>query len=224
MVDFSYGEVERALAATHGIRDAVRQTGFRSMLSNLQKLGALGVQARVGRGAALRYGPTELHRLILTLEFCELGIPPATAVGLVDRYWESKLKAICRDAERNNPAIRGGQPPEPDDDIVVHLGGISLRTGLLRGEQFPGVPNINRCKLSELPYYIEQWMRMTPDDPVPPRALVVNLSARLRGFHRALADAHMNELHAEHRAALATEQVQPKARPPKTKGRSKAHR
>jgi len=196
MVDFSYGEVERALAATHGIRDAVRQTGFRSMLSNLQKLGALGAQARVGRGA----------------------------VGLVDRYWESKLKAICRDAERNNPAIRGGQPPEPDDDIVVHLGGVSLRTGLLRGEQFPGVPNINRCKLSELPYYIEQWMRMTPDDPVPPRALVVNLSARLRGFHRALADAHMNELHAEHRAALATEQVQPKARPPKTKGRSKAHR
>jgi hypothetical protein len=160
------------------------------MLSNLQKLGALGAQARVGRGAALRYGPTELHRLVLTLEFCELGIPPATAVGLVNQYWESKLKAICRDAERNNPAMRGGEPIKLGDDIVVHLGGISLRTGLLRGEQFPGVPNINRCKLRELPGYIEQWMMMTPDDPVPPRALVVNLSARLRRFHAALAVAH----------------------------------
>jgi hypothetical protein len=38
MVDFSYGEIERALAVTHGIRDAVRHSGFRSMLSNLQKL------------------------------------------------------------------------------------------------------------------------------------------------------------------------------------------
>lgn len=160
------------------------------MLSNLQKLGALGAEARVGRGSALRYGPTELHRLILTLEFCEFGVPPATAVGLVNRYWESKLKAICRDAERNNPAIRGGQPIKPADDIVVHLGGFSLRTGLLRGERFPGVPNVNRCKLSELPGYIEAWMMMTPDDPVPPRALIVNLSAQLRRFHDALADAH----------------------------------
>jgi hypothetical protein len=224
MFEISYGAVERAFAATHDISDTVRQAGFRSMLSNLQKLGALGAQARVGRGAALKYGPTELHRLLLTLEFCELGIPPATAVALVETYWESKLNAICRDAERNNPAVRGGEPIDPANDIVVHLGGISLRTGLLRGERFPGVPNINRCKLSQLPYYIEQWMRMTPDDPVPPRALVVNLSARLRSFHCALADAHMDELRAEHRAALATEKVQPQAHPPKTKGRSKAHR
>ena len=137
MFEISYGAVERAFAATHGISDAVRQAGFRSMLSNLQKLGALGAQARVGRGAALKYGPTELHRLLLALEFCELGIPPATAVALVETYWESKLKAICRDAERNNPAVRGGEPIDPADDIVVHLGGISLRTGLLRGERFP---------------------------------------------------------------------------------------
>jgi hypothetical protein len=224
MVDFPYRQVEKALATTHGISDAVRQAGFRSMLSNLQKLGALGAKARVGRGAALRYGPTELHRLVLTLEFCELGIPPATAVGLVNRYWESKLKAICRDAERNNPAIRGGEAIDPADDIVVHLGGIRLRTGLLRGERFPAVPNINRCKLSELPRYIEQWMMMTPDDPAPPRALVVNFSARLRSFHRALADAHMDELRAEHRAALATEQMRPKARSRKIKSQSKAHR
>ena len=158
---------------------------------------------KVGRGAALKYGPTELHRLLLALEFCELGIPPATAVALVETYWESKLKAICRDAERNNPAVRGGEPIDPADDIVVHLGGISLRTGLLRGERFPGVPNINRCRLRDLPRYIVQWMKMDPDDnpaDLPPRALVVNLSARLRSFHRGLAAANLIELRAERAA------------------------
>ena len=200
MVEISYGAVERALAVSYRIPDDVRQAGFRSMLSNLQKLGALGAQARVGRGAALKYGPTELHRLILTLEFCELGIPPATAVSLVDTYWDSKLKAIMGAAEWG---ILHEEPP--GNDVIIHLGGVSLRTGSLRGEEFPGVPNINRCKLSGLPDTIKRWMAMNRDDLVPPRALIVNLSARLRDFHTALADAHMDELRAERRAALAGE-------------------
>jgi hypothetical protein len=206
MFEISYGAVERALAVAHNVPDAVRQAGFRSMLSNLQKLGALGAQARVGRGAALKYTPTELHRLVLTLEFCELGIPPATAVSLVNTYWESKLKAIIGAAERG---VVHEEPP--GNDVIIHLGGVSLRTGSLRGEQFPGVPNLNQCKFSELPSYIKQWMAMKPSDPVPPRALVVNLSARLRTFHSALADAYMDELRAERRATLAGEQPRPKA-------------
>lgn len=188
MFETSYGPIERALATTHGISDAVRQAGFRSMLSNLQKLGALGARARVGRGAALKYGPTELHRLILTLEFCELGIPPATAVALVDTYWQPKLKEIIADAER----VVGRKEPS-SNDVIIHLGGVSLRTGALKGERFPGVPNINRCKLSELPKYIAQWMAMTPNDPVPPRALVLNLSARLRAFHAEFAKSYLDD-------------------------------
>lgn len=188
MFETSYGPIERALATTHGISDAVRQAGFRSMLSNLQKLGALGARARVGRGAALKYGPTELHRLILTLEFCELGIPPATAVALVDTYWQPKLKEIIADAER----VVGRKEPS-SNDVIIHLGGVSLRTGPLKGERFPGVPNINRCKLSELPKYIAQWMAMTPNDPVPPRALVLNLSARLRAFHAEFAKSYLDD-------------------------------
>jgi hypothetical protein len=207
MFEIPYGAVERALAVAHNVPDAVRQAGFRSMLSNLQKLGALGAQARVGRGAALKYTPTELHRLVLTLEFCELGIPPATAVSLVNTYWESKLKAIIGAAERG---VVHEEPP--GNDVIIHLGGVSLRTGSLRGERFPGVPNINQCKFSELPSYIKQWMAMTPSDPVPPRALVVNLSARLRTFHSALADAYMDELRAERPATLPGEQPRPKAR------------
>jgi hypothetical protein len=205
-LEISYGAVERALAVAHNVPDAVRQAGFRSMLSNLQKLGALGAQARVGRGAALKYTPTELHRLVLTLEFCELGIPPAMAVSLVNTYWESKLKAIIGAAERG---VVHEEPP--GNDVIIHLGGVSLRTGSLRGEQFPGVPNLNQCKFSELPSYIKQWMAMKPSDPVPPRALVVNLSARLRTFHSALADAYMDELRAERRATLSGERPRPRA-------------
>jgi hypothetical protein len=207
MFEISYGAVERALAAAHNVPDTVRQAGFRSMLSNLQKLGALGAQARVGRGAALKYTPTELHRLVLTLEFCELGIPPATAVSLVNTYFEAKLTAIIDKAERG---VVHEEPP--GNDVIIHLGGVSLRTGSLRGERFPGVPNINHCKLSELPRYITQWMAMTPNDRVPPRALVVNLSARLRTFHSALADANMDELLAERRATLSGQRPRPKAR------------
>jgi hypothetical protein len=200
----SYGTVERALAASHGISETVREAGFRSMLNNLQKLGALGEKARVGRGSPLVYTPGEVHRLIFTLELCELGVPPATAVGLVDSYWDSKLKTICSDAERNNPAARGGEPIDPGDDIVVHLGGVSLRTGSLKGARSPSIPNVNSCKLRDLPRHIGQWMGMDPDQnpaDLPPRALVLNLSARLRSFHRGLAAANLVELGAEREAA-----------------------
>jgi hypothetical protein len=173
------------------------------MLSNLQKLGVLGEAARVGRGAPLAYTPTELHRLVVGLELCELGLPPATAVALVGTYWDSKLKKICDEAERNNPAVHGGQPIDPGDDTIIYLGGVSLRTGSLKGARSPSIPNINTCKLRELPTHIVTWMEMDPDDnpaDLPPRALLLNLSARLRAFHRGLAAAHMIELQSERAA------------------------
>ena len=48
-----------------------------------------------------------------------------------------------------------------------------------------------------------EWMKMDPDNnpaDLPPRALVLNLSARLRAFHRGLAAAHMIELRGERTA------------------------
>jgi len=202
-LEFTYGTVERAVAWSHGVPETSRKAGFRSMLNNLQKLGVLGEAARVGRGAPLTYTATELHRLFLGLELCELGLPPATAVGLVATYWDSKFDKICHEAEKNNPAARGGQPIDPGDDTVIHLGGVALRTGSLKGARSPTIPNINSCKLRELPTKIVEWMKMDPDDnpaDLPPRALVLNFSARLRAFQRGLAAAHMIELRAEHTA------------------------
>jgi hypothetical protein len=197
---FSYGVVERALATSYGIPEAAREAGFRSMLNNLQKLGVLGEAARVGRGSPLVYTPVELHRLIVAIELCELGVPPATVAALIANYWESKLNTICLDAERNNAGVRGGKPIDPGDDVLVYLGGVSLRTGSLKGAWSPSIPNINRCKLRDLPLHMVQWMKMDPEDnpaDLPPRALVVNLSARLRTFHAALLRPHMDELRAE---------------------------
>jgi hypothetical protein len=202
-LQFPYRVVERALATSYGIPEAARDSGFRSMLNNLQKLGVLGEAARVGRGAPLVYTPLELHRLVVAIELCELGVPPATTAALIANYWESHLNAICRDAERNNPAVRGGERIDPGDDVLLYLGGVSLRTGSLKGARSPTIPNINSCKLRDLKLHMVQWMTMDPDanaTDLPPRALVVNLSARLRAFHAAFNRPYMDELRAEHAA------------------------
>jgi hypothetical protein len=189
-LQFPYGVVERALATSHSIPEAVRTTTFRGMIGHLQKLGVLGEDARVGRGTPLVYSPTEMHRFIVAIELCELGVPPATVVALIASYWE-KLESICARAELNNPALHGGEPIDPDDDVVLFLGGLGLRTGPLRGERSPAIPNIDHCKLRDLPRHMAQWLRTDSDDAA--RGLVVNLSARLRSFHAALLGPWMEE-------------------------------
>ena len=87
-----------------------------------------------------------------------------------------------------------------------------MRTDSLRGEKGPVVPIIERCALDDLPAAMKQWMTTTPDDPAPPRALIANLSARLRDFHNALADENLAEALGERRAALAGKEPLPKAR------------
>jgi hypothetical protein len=121
----------------------------------------------------------------------------ATAVALITAYWDSKLKAICTAAGRNMPAVRGSKPIDPADDVILYLGGVALRTGSLKGTRSPTIPNINHCPLSKLPNHITQWMKVGDDQvpmALPPRALVVNLSARLRAFHDALSSTYMEEL------------------------------
>jgi hypothetical protein len=205
---FSYGVIEKALAVAYGIPEERRPGGFRSALNNLQRLGALGPNSHIGRGAALVYTHTEYNRLILTLEFCEFGIPPATAVALVTGYWESNLKAIIGAAQ--DPI--GILPDRPEgDDVILCVRGIALRTAGLRGEAGPVVPNIDRCALAELPTAAKQWMAGTPGDPSPPRAMIANLSARCRAFHTALGVEFLAEATEERRAALVGKQL-PKTR------------
>lgn len=197
-LEFPYGVVEKALARAYGISDAVRPRGFRSALSNLQKHGVLGPRSRVGRGANLAYTPNEMHRLVLALELCEMGVPPATAAAVIEIYWGNRLKPIVDAAAR--PI--GLDPEEPEgNDVVLYFGGVALRTGSLRGEKGPVMPIIDRCSLDELPVAMKRWMAGAPNDPAP-RGLVVNVSARLRVFHSALADANLADALDERAAAL----------------------
>jgi hypothetical protein len=81
------------------------------------------------------------------------------------------------------------------DDVILHMGGVHLM-----GDGWSdAVPNVNSCTLSELSNNMLLWMSIKPDDPsrLPPRAIVTNLSMRLRAFHIALGPAYMDELRAE---------------------------
>ena len=195
-VSDEYGAVVRALAAAFRIPDAVCKTSFRSAFANLQKLGMLGPAARVGRGSPLTYTAEEIQRAVFVLELNEVGIPPATAVNILAAYWELKIKKI---AEQAGEGIGIDPPPPFKDDTIVYIGGVSLRSGAWsapKGARVPGVPNINACRLHELPAHMDGWMLMADADP-PSRVILFNLSSRLRAFHAALVGVRVAERHPD---------------------------
>ena len=194
MFETSYGHVEAALVRAYGVTDKT-VGAFRGRLGNLQKQGLLGPKNMPGRGAALRYGPDQFHRLIFACELFECGIGPATVLGLVLSVWENRIAAIFKKAEHAAQKQDHAGP----DDVVMHFGGISLMTASWSDV----VPNINSCTLTKLPDRIRMWMEMGIGDRLPARALTVNLSSRLRAFHTALADLHMVEIAAEKKRGKA---------------------
>jgi hypothetical protein len=185
-----FGAVEAALVQTYRI-PAKAVGAFRSRLGALQKQGLFGAKHMPGKGVALGYGPDQFWRLIFVCELFEFGIAPAVVLRLVKSLWERRLRKIFMDAE---DAVVKHEDAGPDD-IIMHLGGAHL---MLDGWS-DAVPNVNSCPLSKLSDNMLMWMSMRPDDPsgLPPRALVTNLSMRLRAFHTALGPAYMDELRAE---------------------------
>jgi hypothetical protein len=183
MFECGYGAVEAALVQTYRI-PAKAVGAFRSRLGALQKAGLFGVKNQPGKGVALRYGPDQFHRLVFVCELFEFGIAPAVVLSLVESLWERRLRKIFRDAED----VVANEHAKPGDDIILYVGGVHL---MLDGWS-DAVPNVNSCPLSKLPDHMAMWMSMRPDDPsgLPPRALVTNLSMRLRAFHAALVAAH----------------------------------
>jgi hypothetical protein len=190
MFDCGYGAVEGALARSYCIPKAARGA-FRGRLGALQKQGLFGARNMPGKGVALRYGPDQFHRLVLACEMLEFGVAPSVVISLVKSLWERRLRKIFRDAE---DAVVRHEDAGPDD-VILHIGGVHLM-----GDGWSdAVPNINACPLGKLPDHMAMWMSMRPDDPsgLPPRALVTNLSMRLRAFHIALGASYMDELRAE---------------------------
>jgi hypothetical protein len=183
MFETSYGHVEAALVQTYRVPNKA-VAAFRGRLGNLQKQGLLGAKNMPGRGAPLRYGPDQFHRLVLALELSELGVSPATILSLIEWMWDRTLAPIFKKAER--AAERDAGP----GDVILNMGGVKLMTDAWSD----AVPNVNSCTLADLPKHMEGWMHA---DRLPARALVVNLSSRLRQFHAALADLHFAEIERE---------------------------
>jgi len=199
MFECGLAATEAALVQTYRI-PAKAVGAFRSRLGALQKAGLFGSKNRPGKGVALRYGPDQFHRLIFVCELFEFGIAPSVVLSLVKSLWGRRLQEIFSDAE---DAVVKHEDAGPDD-VILHMGGVHLMVDGFSD----AVPNVNSCLLSELPGNVAMWMSIKPDDPsrLPPRALVTNLSMRLRAFHTALGPAYMDELRAE-RAGRQTKMV-----------------
>jgi hypothetical protein len=191
MFDCGLAATEAALVQTYRI--PTKAVGaFRSRLGALQKQGLFGAKHMPGKGVALRYGADQFWRLIFTCEMFEFGIAPSVVLSLVKSLWERRLRKIFSDAE---DAVMKCQDAAGPDDIILHMGGVHLMVDGFSD----AVPNVNSCPLSKLPDNMALWMSVKHDDPtgLPPRALVTNLSMRLRTFHVALGPAYMAELRAE---------------------------
>jgi hypothetical protein len=135
--NFTYAQVETALAGLFHAEDVVRTT-FRARLKHLRKLGI--PQKTPGKGARIRYTPPDVFQLLIALELSEFGIDPHLVVDIVQRDWARKgniWKAI--DLAQRFPgddfhvAIRAGfmswawQPKGAT--VKESAGGISVRSG-----------------------------------------------------------------------------------------------
>jgi hypothetical protein len=197
----SYGVVEQALVQSYGI-EAGDVTRFRSRLGALQKGGLL--DRRPGKGIKLVYGPPQFYRLVFACELTELGVPPSVILRLVDEFWDTKLAPIFAAAEAANRRDSPGAGA-----IMLVLPGVSFLS-----DRWPdAAPAINKVSLGKLAQWLALALRGDQDDWLPPRALIVNLSARLRKFHAALVAAHNLK-----------EPVEPLAAPPKQTRARKSRR
>jgi hypothetical protein len=190
-----YSVVEGGLIAAYHVPEKALGA-FRGRLGHLQRRGLFGPRKRPGRGVALTYRPDQLHRLIFACEALEFGFSPALILDLVKTLWVRKkphrgLRDIFEKAEAAAMIDPGETGDNTGQDIIMHMGGVRLLTD----PWWNAVPNVNFCELRQLPYDMAMWMRMTPTDPsgLPPRALVTNLSMRLRAFHTALAAKNLGK-------------------------------
>ena len=135
-----------------------------------------------GKGRALTYTAELCNRLIFASELLQMGVAPRVIVGTVTDLWDRRIRAIF------TIAVTAAMNEPSDDDIIFYMGGVTLMTDAWAD----AVPNVNRCKLGELPFHVKQWMGMRENDPapgnLPPRVLMTNLTHRLRRFHAALAE------------------------------------
>ena len=120
------------------IKDEWR-TLFRSRLKHFQRLGVNGANVRPGKGSYLRYSFEGAARLALAFMLADVGLAPALAIELIEKFWKRQLRyrirqAIAPDAKGDQgvflmlrlSAMRG---PWDKDSAVASIGAFQRRRG-----------------------------------------------------------------------------------------------
>src|SRR5262249_24599973 len=153
----------------------------RGRLGSLQRGGLLGRSP--GKGKALRYTPDLIHRVVCALELAEFGVAPSVILSLVETLWDRKLRKIFDEADNTNLVMHNDAGP--DDGCLVLVGPRLLGDAM----GVDAVPDVISCKLGALPDHLAVVMaEPTSRKGLPPRVAAVNVTSRLRSFHRELAE------------------------------------
>jgi hypothetical protein len=165
----SLATVERALLRMHDVKPK-HEEAWRSRINFLRREGLLG--ERPGSGRRIGYHTADqLPKLVLALELAQAAIAPQMILSLVERHWKSRLETIFSEAERARA--------KGTSDVLLVLAGITEMVE--REGAIPVIVSMTDERINVL--------RMALDDrSVPGRALLINVSARLRRFHQALSE------------------------------------
>jgi len=92
-MNFTFAEVDGALAAAHGIASAKRNA-FRARLQHFQKLG-FPEGLNTGRGRAAVYNPGHIILLGIALELGQLGLTPERAKAVISDDMHATAMAVA---------------------------------------------------------------------------------------------------------------------------------
>jgi hypothetical protein len=167
----SFATVEQALLRMHEVKPQ-HEDAWRSRINFLRREGLLG--ERPGSGRRIGYHTAaQLPKLLLALELAQAAVAPQVALSLIATSWDNRLNRFFRQAEEARD--------RRTSDVLLLLAGI---TGMV--ERAGAIPVIEVTTADRL-----DVLRMVLDDhSVPGRALVINLTARLRRFYKALSEIY----------------------------------
>ena len=164
----SFATVEKALLRMHAVKPQ-HEDAWRSRINFLRREGVLG--ERPGSGRRIGYHTADqLPKLLLALELAQAAVAPQVALSLIATSWDNRLHPIFENA--NKTLDRGGSA-----DVLLLLAGITQMV-----ERDGAIPVIATTTADRL----DVLQTLLSDKAVPGRALVINITARLRRFHAEL--------------------------------------
>jgi hypothetical protein len=175
-----YWKIEHALLRLHGIAsDDV--SAFHARYGQLQKGGLLGAKHQPGKGVKLEYGPDQIQRAVFAMELAQLNFQPAVILALIDEFWESKLRKIFMNAGRDLAKPIQEQNPDKDTMLILGVAFVTKRGAL--------DVSINDCEFGKLNERLAFALRR--DSKPAPRLIIINVTAQLAKFHKALSEVHL---------------------------------